>query len=260
MCTVTIVPLVRSADGDPVAPVARAFRMACNRDESRQRPPALPPEMRRFGPRRAILPIDPLGGGTWVAVNDAGLAMTLLNAHPPGTPDDAPRRRTGRSRGLIIPDLLDCDGVASAVERAASIAAADYPPFRLILVDETMLGDVYSDGRAVRRRVSDRSPHPVMFASSGLGDELVDVPRRALFEEMFRNDADWVATQYVYQRHSWPDRRHLSVCMSRPEARTVSMTVITVRPETVELQYFGAPPDQPVAPITLSLARGGKPA
>src|SRR5262249_11399645 len=67
MCTVTVVP------------TPGAVRLACNRDEQRTRPPALPPQVRRFGRRWAAFPVDPVGGGTWVAVNDTGLAMTVLN-------------------------------------------------------------------------------------------------------------------------------------------------------------------------------------
>ena len=120
MCTVTIVPY---DDG---------FRLVCNRDERRDRPAAMPPMDRRIRHRTAIYPQDPLGGGTWVGINDAGLAAALLNrnidAAAPG--DDRPLR----SRGLIIPRLLDASATAEAVDMAADLNPAHFKPFRLVVL------------------------------------------------------------------------------------------------------------------------------
>ena len=67
MCTVSVVPL---PDG---------FSLACNRDERSSRPCASEPAAYDLRPRRAIFPRDPVGGGTWMGVNDLGLAVALLN-------------------------------------------------------------------------------------------------------------------------------------------------------------------------------------
>ena len=119
MCTVTIVPY---DDG---------FRLVCNRDERRDRPAAIPPMDRRLPHRTAIYPQDPLGGGTWVGANDAGLVAALLNrsvnAGAPGG------ERPLRSRGLIIPPLLDASSVTEAVDMAADLDPAQFNPFRLVV-------------------------------------------------------------------------------------------------------------------------------
>src|SRR5262249_13957501 len=73
MCTVSIVALNE--------PGNRRLRLACNRDELRSRPAALPPLVRNCDERQAIMPIDPVSDGTWIAVNDAGIAATLLNVN-----------------------------------------------------------------------------------------------------------------------------------------------------------------------------------
>jgi hypothetical protein len=70
VCTLSVVPI-----GDRV-------RLAFNRDEKRTRAPGLPPRAARIGHRTAILPTDPASGGTWLAVNDAGLALAVLNVNP----------------------------------------------------------------------------------------------------------------------------------------------------------------------------------
>src|SRR5262245_3441937 len=109
MCTVTIVPRGGEAGG---------YRLVTNRDERCDRPGALRPvwHCRRKG--RAAYPIDPVGGGTWVGVNDVGLTVALLNRY---------QRFDGRlnpqapSRGLIIPALLGCQTATQAITLARSL-------------------------------------------------------------------------------------------------------------------------------------------
>ncbi len=43
--------------------------------------------------------------------------------------------------------------------------------------------------------------------------------------------------QDALHRHRWPDRAHLSICMSRPEARTVSITCVEIDADQVRLHY-----------------------
>src|SRR5436305_3313340 len=46
----------------------------------------------------------PASGGTWLAANDAGLALAVLNVNPPERDREA--LRPTRSRGEVIPALL----------------------------------------------------------------------------------------------------------------------------------------------------------
>src|SRR5262249_25618806 len=146
---------------------------------------------RRFGVHDAILPIDP-PRGTWLAVNDAGLALTLLNVNPFG--GDAERRRAARSRGEIILDLLLCDSLDEVIGRSQELTATDFAPFRLVAVAEGIFAESVSDGRCVRPGRSGVIAAPEMFTSSRLGDDLVDGPRRRLFTEMFAA-GDWPTQQ-----------------------------------------------------------------
>ncbi|MEK6676434.1 MAG: NRDE family protein [Planctomycetota bacterium] len=244
MCTVTVIPWQpNSAKQTP----STGFRLACNRDESRNRPLALPPQTRNYGSRRAILPIDPISDGTWIAVNDRGLVMTLLNVYEqqPGL-GHAVRNPNWRSRGVIIPELLGADSALDAAKACGRLIAIEFPPFRLIIVDRSSIVEARSNGTELSFAQQPLRTNPVMFTSSGIGDQIVDGPRRKLFEEMFFDTVDFGATQDAFHRHSWPDRTHLSVCMSRPEAMTVSNTVVEVSSDRVRLRYVGAAPDQPV--------------
>jgi len=244
MCTVTVIP------------AREAIRLACNRDELRSRPAALPPRVQQFGPRRAVLPVDPTSGGTWVAVNDAGLALTLLNVN---SQNGSATLAAPLSRGKLIPALLHADTPLAAAFSALALDPAQYAPFRLLLVSRREGVEVHSDGTRIRLVWRIGLSRPQLFTSSGLGDQAVEGPRRRLFGEYFDSSGDPLARQDAFHRHRWPDRPHLSVCMDRPDARTVSHTVVSLGPDRVTLTYHPDAPDRPAEAVivTLPIAVGG---
>ena len=225
MCTVSVIQIGDRLD--------RAIRAVCNRDELRTRPPALPPEVRVFGARRAIMPVDPVSGGTWIAVNDAGLVMTLLNSRPTTRRAiDAPPV----SRGTIIPRLLGSSTFEQAVESALNLRSRDYEPFRLLVLDLESLCEVVSDGMELRTFRTAMDARPLLFTSSSLGDEVVERPRRELFERLVSPSAT-AAAQDAFHRHVWAGREHVSVQMSRADARTVSRTKVELSPRGARITY-----------------------
>ena len=223
MCTVTIVP-----DDD-------GFRLMCNRDERRDRPVAIPPIDRRLPHRTAIYPQDPLGGGTWVGVNDAGLAAALLNRSVnAGVPAG---ERPLRSRGLIIPPLLDASSVTEAAEMAADLDPRLFNPFRVVVLQRMVAWLLTSDGVTLSVEAPDVT-RPLMLTSSSLGDALVFASRHRLFEQLvMQHDGSWLQGQADFHDHQWPSRPEISVRMERPDARTVSRTTVDVTSRGIELDY-----------------------
>jgi transport and Golgi organization protein 2 len=223
MCTVTIVPM---GDG---------FRLGCNRDEQRDRAPALPPAVHRLSRRTAIFPVDPAGPGTWVGVNDAHLAAALLNRTPDSpVPHD---RRRRRSRGVIIPYLLECESLIEALQRGVAVDPDDFNRFRVAMVQRGTVATLTSDGTEVTVELNDLT-RPMMLTSSSLGDELVETPRRRLFERLFDSEErSWVQAQIRFHEHQWRSRRDISIRMERAEAKTVSRTFVSVIESAIELQY-----------------------
>lgn len=243
MCTVTV---LRTGD---------TLRVACNRDERRERPSAHPPFITLADGVQVLTPQDRQGRGTWIAASGAGLVFALLNAHPPGAlPVQAPR-----SRGVVIPALADAVNLEEVAFRVADIPAEQFAPFRLVVADLLRAAEfVFDEGEwhAVMHRIA----YPLLFTSSSLGDVLVDGPRRLLFEQMFgtpapsgplgagdrgpigvRVDSDPdltpAAQQDAFHAHQWRDRPAVSVHMSRPDACTVSTTTIEVTPRQVHMLY-----------------------
>ncbi|MEM8739489.1 MAG: NRDE family protein [Planctomycetota bacterium] len=239
MCTVSLLSLSDHGSAPPSGPApgtrpvpAGAFRLVTNRDEQHHRPAALHPLHRTFGPRTALMPVDPVSDGTWVAVNDAGLALTLLNYKRPELPPVA--RPPSVSRGRVIPDLLHHATVRDAADALADFDPGSTPPFRLLLVDASHQAVVRADGRRLVTDLQPRRAEPLLLTSSGLGDHLVEPPREALFRAAAPATA---ADQNAFHRHQWPDRTPVSVQMHRPDARTISRTAVTVRPGRITLAY-----------------------
>jgi hypothetical protein len=223
VCTVTVVP------------VPGGFRLACNRDERRDRPPAHVPALHALARRRAAFPVDPVGGGTWIGVNEAGLAAALLNrSSDPAIPA---RRKAPRSRGLILPQVLECASLAEAIELTATLDACDFDRFRIVMAEHHGAAIVTSDGETLSVEAADLC-RPMMLTSSSLGDALVDRPRRWLFERMFATDeGSWLSAQDRFHRHQWRSHPEISVRMERADARTVSHAVVQVVGRSIELRY-----------------------
>lgn len=222
MCTVTVIPLPHAQAGSPAG-----FRLVTNRDENRLRPPAEAPSEHRIGGVRVCWPTDRSAGGTWVSVNDLGLALTLLNLNPV-TPPDLPPADALRSRGLLIPDLAHLPHAAAAANALASMTLAHYAPFRLLAVDAAGVIEARWDRDDLS--LARYALAPLCFVSSGMGDHLVE-PRLGLFAHWIGAEPMTPQRQDAFHTHRWPSRPDISVRMERSEARTVSTTAVAVRSE-----------------------------
>ena len=105
--------------------------MGANRDEMLGRP-WTPPG--RHWPDRpdGVAGRDDLAGGTWMGVNDTGLAVCILNRH--GSLGPAPGKR---SRGELVLEALDHADAGTAAEALADISPEAYRPFNLVIADNT---------------------------------------------------------------------------------------------------------------------------
>lgn len=172
-----------------------------------------------------------------MGTNDAGLVGCLLNANPPRVPGAPTGGMVRESRGTIIPALLASATLADAREMANGIVAHRFPPFRALVLDAESSFVVSSDGVSLRLSGSKSLRSPVFLASSGLGDRSVQLPRRLLFDQFLSDSHDAFDAQRRFHEHRWPDRPHLSVLMSRADARTVSRTVVDLFADSAVLSH-----------------------
>lgn len=241
MCTVSLLP--RAALTQSGALCESVLRVVCSRDEQRARPAAIRPALQVIGDRQVVMPIDPVGGGTWIAVNDRGLVFALLNQYAPASPKlsaDGPTLASAQapveSRGRIIPGLAASASVTEALTLAQALDPARYNAFRLLVADRDQLLECWPEGGRVLHRRS-LLHGPVLRTSSAVGDAIVAGPRGALFRHIMSSGRDPRAAQDAFHRHQWPGLEHISVRMERPDATTVSVTVVEIGREVASMIY-----------------------
>src|ERR1051326_3475305 len=108
-------------------PRRTGYCLAMNRDEKRTRAKGLPPAIRNQNGRRVLYPSEP-SGGTWIALNDKGVALALTN----WCSVDAKARGNIVSRGAVIPCVSGVDSPALTNTELAALPLERINPFRLI--------------------------------------------------------------------------------------------------------------------------------
>ena len=139
------------------------------------------------------------------------------------------------SRGSIVPTLLACTSIAQALKAYDALEVTRYEPFRLVMVQRSIVAVVPGDP-ALSAEVFPLVL-PVMLTSSSLGDAVVEAPRRRLFERLVLAEDDWLRGQVRFHRHQWPRRPEISVHMAREDAATVSRTTIHVTSRAIDVAY-----------------------
>lgn len=228
------------------------YRLFMNRDELFTRGRAEPPAVHRDGGIRYLSPTDSDAGGTWIAANERGITVCLLNHYPAEVCGSGEERAGYRSRGHLVRDLVRA---RSLDEVSASIAATDlarYQPFTLLAMSATSSPVVHRwDGCDALETIGDPEP-PV--ASSGFDQEIVVSSRRDTYARMVGADPD-AERLAAYHRSHLPARGPYSVCVHREDGGTRSLTVVAVDPRQVTMTYHDGPPCEGGAETTRTLAR-----
>jgi hypothetical protein len=203
------------------------LRVVFNRDELRSRAAGLPPCVQVAQGVAFLAPVDPVGGGTWIAANGRGLVVALLN-HTPG--DGGVSARVGGqhlSRGLLVPELIVHHGVSGVCEALPCLSLQRFRPFELVAVDASGdVGHAVWDGVRLGWRVADRVG---AASTSSFATAEVLVARRAAWGEVAaRAAAGDVAAQDAFHAREDPLHPARGVRMVRPDARTVSRAVVEV--------------------------------
>ena len=233
------------------------YVLLCNRDERHTRQPAASP---RVGERHGIsfiAPADGDHGGTWIGVNQFGLTLCLLNRY-----GDAHSRTatTFTSRGLLLTELLDCEGGQQTYERVEASDLEQFQPFTMTILTANEAALVLDwTGRDCLVRQADESQ--TSLTSSSLQEPQIGERRREQFQKMLREAGNYDTvlddTERLWQFHRshLPERGPYSVCMHREDAATVSLSAVTVTREVIEFVYHPGSPCVTAAVERVSLER-----
>lgn len=225
------------------------YHLFFNRDERPARAPGVAPEPGGRGDIRWLAPRDGESHGTWIGVNDRGVTLAILNRY-----HESPVNGDGPwvSRGLLVRDLLDAPAINAVVDRLDAMDRTVYQPFTLGVFapghDAVLLA--WNGQALTEQHVTDTG---LVATSSGHDQAEAARLRGELFArwpELLPVLAPRLSLPEVYEgihASHWPESGPFSVCMHRPEARTVSFTRVDVVEDRVAMDYVPGPPGETAA-------------
>ena len=216
----------------------KGYDLFFNRDERHTRKQATAPEIRERNRVRFIAPTDGDRGGTWIAVNQFGLSLCLLNAYDKQA-NFTDRRST--SRGEIVLDLMDSRSMFEAKRRLSDKDLSLFQPFRVFGISPdgpTLL--VEWDGTFITFNYDDERLIPL--SSSSFDTENVVANRRKLYSDLILGIEPSLDSLRSFHRRHIPSQSAYSVCMHRDDAQTVSFSQISVADGTIRFSYFPGSP------------------
>ena len=240
MCTVS---WIHRGDG---------YLLLFNRDELRTRKPASAPRIEQRNGIEFIAPLDGDHGGSWIAVNQMGLTLCLLNRF-----DDSRGGviREYTSRGLLLHELIDCSALKMVTERVDDAKCSRFRPFTLVSLfpgQPAML----LEWTGYRLRTKNHTESLMPITSSSLLEPNVVLQRKEQFQEkVFERSSVDDELLFEFHRSHLPERGPASVCMHRPDARTVSMSTVRVTQKAIEFVYHPNSPCEPATVDRLQLER-----
>jgi len=226
MCTVTFIAQ------------QNGYCLGMNRDEKLTRAEGLPPTRSTINGREVLRPSEP-GGGTWIALNDSGASLALINWY------SVTKRvkRSTVSRGEVVKTVAAADSPEVANARLTELPLRRINPFRLIGIfpaSREILEWRWNLKRLARKKATWSTQQ---WISSGFDEPTAQRVRGGTF----RHALELTSTP----RLSWLRKLHsshaphigpFSTWMHRSDAATVSYTDITVSARAATMRYHAGTP------------------
>ena len=231
-----------------------------NRDERFSRPDAHPPDTETIDGVRVLAPRDPEGGGTWIAANEFGMVVCLMNNYRAGSHEEPDK--VYQSRGLLVRSLSPFSDLHRLRKKLADIELHSYRPFHLVVFAGTFPPVEWQwNGRQLTEIVG----APPVLTSAGILPDYIARRRTRLFHKatdgFTRGISEEAQLALHRSRRPWPPI--MSVAMRWRNRGTVSLTQVKVAPGEVIMRYHPGDPAttrQPVATSRLKRTGSPKPA
>ncbi|MGO2356355.1 MAG: NRDE family protein [Marinomonas foliarum] len=217
------------------------YQLFFNRDEQKTRAPALSPQSFTLQGIQVLMPIDPVGKGSWISLNEAGVSLCLLNNYQGKTPSGQLT-----SRGQLVKQLSSATGLAQIEWQFAQLDLQQFAPFTLLAFElgNSKVREFQWDGENASILYA-QSPH----FSSAVELEGVTAYRQSVYEELAVESADDLL---LFHSQHHPEQSHFSVCMHREDAQTVSFTRIQVAKDNFQMSYVAGSPCSNLTPQALA--------
>ena len=228
MCTVTFIAR------------KRGYCLGMNRDEKLTRPTGLPPKTKKVNGRAVISPSEP-GGGTWIAVNDHGATLALINWYS----ITAEVGGKAVSRGEVVNAVSAATSPDSTDDAIAGLPLSRMNPFRLIGVFP-MTGEL-TEWRWDLKKLARKNHRwkSQQWISSGFDEPGAQRVRGRTYrhaqKQKSAGSVEWLRRLH---RSHLPQTGPFSTCMHRKDAATVSYTEVVVSDRHARMGYCDAAPCQ----------------
>ena len=204
-----------------------------NRDEQHNRATSLPPTGWDEG---FLAPRDADAGGSWLAAKPDGTLLALLNHYPP----DQPFIPEAKSRGSLVTMLASRDVVPSA-SILRKLGVERMKPFRLVVLSRSTSVLLTWNGRRIMRKTL--ANEGGFITSSSWNTKPVTAARQKVYRQWRRTASDGNLADMI-EFHSFASHAKGSawaICMSRDDARTVSLNTVRVTNSHVEMTQQDRP-------------------
>jgi len=224
MCTLSFIPQ------------ENGYLVGMNRDEQIARSAALPPERLPIAGGYAIYPREQ-SGGTWIGANSLGITLALLNWY--SAPALHPK---SRSRGEVIPRLIAAEDSATVHDQLTKLGLKGTLPFRLIgiFARERKVTEWRWNQRMIEIQEFPWQRHH--WFSSGMSDSEAEKHRGGACSSSSPNGSptrEWL--RKLHRSHE-NGPGPFSICVHRPDVRSLSYSEISVEENNVSFVYFPGSP------------------
>jgi hypothetical protein len=218
------------------------YQLFVNRDELHSRANAEPPRVFVRGGICYLAPRDSDRGGSWVSVNEDGVAVCLLNGagvHSVGA----------MSRGRLVADLATSRSQQEAALRLGRMDLQPYSPFTLALLEPGLRVSVLEwDGHLLRAMADSDSQMPLTSSSFDAAGA-----RRARHAQFRKLQPLTTLELFHFHASHNPAPGPYSACMHRDDASTVSFTHVRASREQVRMDYYSGPACLRISPVSVQL-------
>jgi len=213
-----------------------------NRDERKTRAAALSPTRQSRKQVSFIAPTDPEFGGTWIAVNEFGLSVSLLNGANLGSYSNQSSHGGWCSRGLLIHDLISFQSTEKCVSRLGELDLDIFAPFTTIFLEPGKPA-VLAEWNGKRTTVIPAGDSWMPLTSSSYDPEGVRLARtRELARLSGVSEAMKPETFRDFHSSHGERASPYSCCMHRDEAETVSFSCVEVTSREARFAYSPGSP------------------
>ncbi|KJY75639.1 NRDE family protein [Vibrio nigripulchritudo] len=213
------------------------YQVFFNRDEQKSRAQAVPPTPFCQQGVEYLMPVDPDGGGSWIATNEHGQSICLLNYYQGMMP-----KGELTSRGQLVKSLASFTNYAQVDEYLQSIELSQFAPFSMLIFEpdltkhnSTVKGVCWTGQSLVYIR-----PNPPLISSS-VDYQMAFELRSECYQSFTAIEAN-VDQLLAFHSSHIPSKGHLSTCMHRKDAHTVSFTHILVNESEKGMSYYPGSP------------------